>query len=302
MDRRLHQFLAVAEMGNLSQAAEALGVSQPTISVNIRKLEEEHQVALFERSSRGVVLTDYGAVLFDHVRTMARLADSARAEIQALRSNKEHGLRIGCGFAWWPFPLRQVVAGFRADNPDLSVLVDVSNSLDGLRKLLAGDITMFIGTEVNNLKSNLGIRFAPLFSAPHAFFAREDHPLAGRPCARRDVEDFEKLDVVPIEPSHLGIVLPGGSSGGALTPNTRRATLSSNSMTVCLDLLHASDATLGYPRSLEDFFAAHGIFPLDVREGDFPELIGIYHLDIASHAARLDDLQSRIADVLSTSE
>lgn len=298
MDRRLRQFLAVAETGNVSQAAEALRVSQPTISVNIRKLEEEHKVMLFKRSSRGVELTQYGAVLYDHARAMARLDDSARSEIRAMRSNREYGLRIGCGFAWWPFPLREVVAGFRSDNPDLSVLVDVSNSLDGLRKLLAGDIAAFVGTEVKNLKTNLGVVFAPLFMAPHAVFAREDHPLSGGPCSRLDVARFERLDVVPIETSHLGIVFPVGSAASDRAQGSRRPTLSSNSMTVCIDLLHDSDATLGYPRILENYFAAHRIFPLAVTEGDSTELIGVYHLKEGSRDAHLKDLQRRIAGAL----
>ena len=302
MDRRLQQFLAVAETGNVSRAAKALNVSQPTVSVNLRRLEEEHQVPLFKRSSRGVVLTEFGAVLYDHVRAMARLDLHSRAEIQAMRANREHGLRIGCGFAWWRFPLRDVVAGFRTDNPDLSVLVDVSNSLDGLRKLLAGDTALFLGTEVKNLKPDLSVRFTPLFTAPHTFFARENHPLAGHLCSRADIDRFERMDVVPVEASHIGLVNPGGTSATGQTATSLRPVLSSSSMTVCIDLLNDSDAILGYPRSLASHFAVHGIIPLNLREGDFSEVVGLYHLDERARDLRLQDMQERIERVLDQSD
>ena len=293
MDKRLTQFLAVAESGSLSRAAEALGVSQPTISVNLRRLEDEHGVTLFERSSRGVVLTEFGQILHDHVRAMKRLDLHARAEIRARRSNREHGLRIGCGYAWWQFPLRDVIDGFRRDNPERSVLVDVSSSLDGLRKILSGDIALFLGTEVEALKPELAVDFTPLFKAKHAFFAREDHPLAGRSCSRSDINQYEGLDVVPIETSHFAIVDPMRDS----TNDQRKisaAVLSSNSMTVCIDFLSRSNATLGYPRALEAYLAGHGIFPLDVAEEDTWETVGIYRLREKRHTRALRSFLTQI--------
>ncbi len=298
MDRRLQQFLAVAETGNLSRAAEMLKVSQPTISVNLRKLEEDHGVAFFERSSRGVVLTAFGTILFDHVRAMDRLENHARAEIRALRSKTEHGLRIGCGFAWWPFLLRDVVDGFRHDNPGRSILVDISNSLDGLRKILAGDIALFLGTEVKNLKPELAVRFNPLFQARHAVFAREFHPVAGQTCSRADLDRFERMDVVPVETSHLAIVDPAHSVKTGDLASLPRAVLSSNSMSVCIDLLKNSNATLGYPRTLEGYFAQHRIFPLDLEDGDGSETIGLYHLEEKAQAPLFRSLTTRIENAL----
>ncbi len=93
MDRRLRQFLAVAETGNVSAAAESLHVSQPTVSVNMRRLEEEHGVQFFKRSSRGVQLTDFGKVLYEHVKVMARLDDHAAAEIRILKASRQKAVK-----------------------------------------------------------------------------------------------------------------------------------------------------------------------------------------------------------------
>lgn len=63
MDKVLVQFLAVAEEGSISGAATSLLVTQPTLTFNLKKLEQTLGVALFERSSRGVTLTRYGETL-----------------------------------------------------------------------------------------------------------------------------------------------------------------------------------------------------------------------------------------------
>jgi DNA-binding transcriptional LysR family regulator len=122
----LRQFLAVAETGNVSLAAEAMNVSQPTVSVNLRKLEEAHGVALFRRSSRGVVLTDYGRILYEHARVMARLDAHAAAEIQARKLLDRPSLKIGCGHAWWPLFVRQTVRRVSPREPRYGVCMSKS--------------------------------------------------------------------------------------------------------------------------------------------------------------------------------
>ena len=230
--------------------------------MNLRRLEDDHGVSLFERSSRGVVLTEFGQVLYDHACAMKRLDDHARAEIRARRSNREHGLRVGCGYAWWTVPMRGAVEAFRRDAPDRSVLIDVSNSLDGLRKVLSGDIALFLGTKLDTLKPELAVRFEPLFTARHAYFARADHPLAGSPCTLAEIACFERLDVVPVETGHLAIVNPDRSDTIRDMTGAPPCTLSTNSMTVCVDLLVSNDAILGYPRALAGYLAHQGVVPL----------------------------------------
>ena len=62
-------FYAVANTGNISKAAKELYISQPAISKSVQKLEENIGVKLFERSSRGVVLTSEGELLYTHVKS-----------------------------------------------------------------------------------------------------------------------------------------------------------------------------------------------------------------------------------------
>lgn len=84
--RQLRYFIAVAEAGSFSRAAEVLHVSQPPLSVQIKALEDEIGVRLLERSTRGVALTHAGAAFFEEVRgALARLEHAKSAATRAHR-------------------------------------------------------------------------------------------------------------------------------------------------------------------------------------------------------------------------
>ena len=84
----LLHFLAVAEKGSLSAAAQAQNISQPAMSKRIRALEDELQVKLFERLPRGVVLTVFGESLAEHARRIRANVFHADADMDALRGGR----------------------------------------------------------------------------------------------------------------------------------------------------------------------------------------------------------------------
>ena len=280
MDRRLRQFLAVAETGNVSLAAQAMNVSQPTVSVNIRKLEETHGVALFQRSSRGVVLTDYGRILYEHARVMARLEAHASGEIRARKLLDRPSLKIGCGHAWWPLFVRQTVDAFRRENPDTLLHVEICSSFDGLRHLMSGDVHCFVGTRVSAISAGLDFAFERFFEVEDAYFVRFGHPLAGRTVLRRDLAPFPRLDVAPLVNRHLGIV---DAPTGVKEPDWShplRTPLSTNSVIAGLDLLKDSDAYLVYPVSVKPEFREADVTVLDVKDRPRDKVvIGAYTLN-----------------------
>ena len=279
MDRRLKQFLAVAETGNVSAAADALNVSQPTVSVNMRKLEAEHGVPLFTRSSRGVVLTEFGKVLYEHVRVMARLDSHATAEIRALKLANRPSLKIACGFTWWQLFVRDAIRACAQDHPDAAIHVDLCSSLDGLRHLMSGDVSCFIGTKVENLANGMSFDFEPLLDVEDAYFARAGHPLCGRTITRKHLASFPRLDVAPFVNRHFGIAEPARKTRAGLWGEDTRAQLSTNSMTSGIAMLKDSDAFLLYPLLTRDYFASQGIQKLSVSDRSTHKVqIGTYTL------------------------
>ncbi len=279
MDRKLKQFLVVAETGNVSLAAEVMNVSQPTVSVNLRRLEEEHGVPLFTRSSRGVVLTEFGRVLYEHVRVMARLNEHAEAELRAMRQGSRPTLKVACGFTWWELCVRKSIKDFSVSHPDIAVHVDISSSYDGLRDLLSGDTAIFVGTKVLHLNDPTTFRFERLITVEDGFFARENHPLQGKDIIQADLVKYPRVNVAPVVNRHLGIV----DKSAPLTDHDHLsngpAQYTSNSMTSGISLLQDSDAYLIYPMATDDYLRTHGIRMLRVVDQPKQNIeIGIYTL------------------------
>ncbi len=81
---QLSYFLAIVEAGSLSGAAQSLGVAQPALSQHIANLEQELDVALLERSSRGVSTTPAGDLLYEHARTIVRQIERAETDVRHL--------------------------------------------------------------------------------------------------------------------------------------------------------------------------------------------------------------------------
>ncbi|MFO0589552.1 MAG: LysR family transcriptional regulator [Polyangiaceae bacterium] len=78
---QIRYFVAVAEEGHLSRAAERLHVSQPPLTRSIRGLEDELGTPLFERTPRGMRLLPAGATFLDHARGILRAVDAAREAV-----------------------------------------------------------------------------------------------------------------------------------------------------------------------------------------------------------------------------
>ena len=92
---QLRSFVAVAEAGHLTRAAEKLHVSQPAVSAQIKALEDELDLALFERTSSGMVLTSAGERLLADAEKVLAAAQAMRNEAKALKGEVAGKVRVG---------------------------------------------------------------------------------------------------------------------------------------------------------------------------------------------------------------
>ena len=92
---QLRSFVAVAEAGHLTRAAEKLHVSQPAVSAQIKALEDELELALFERTSSGMVLTSAGQRLLVDAERVLAAAQAMRSEAKALKGEVAGKARVG---------------------------------------------------------------------------------------------------------------------------------------------------------------------------------------------------------------
>jgi DNA-binding transcriptional LysR family regulator len=139
--RHLRYFVAVAEEGHITRAAERLGIQQPPLSQQIRGLERELDAQLFHRRPRGVELTDAGRALFADARTILALVDRAVTTVRQTAQGKRG--RIAVGFTssspFHPFVPR-VIRAFREAYPAVSLTLEENGTADLVQALRTGRI------------------------------------------------------------------------------------------------------------------------------------------------------------------
>lgn len=126
-------FHAVARAGSFTRAAEALALSQPTLSSQVRLLEERHDAALFDRKGRGVALTPLGQKLLDITTRLFAAEEEARALLEGVRTVRQGHLRLAADSATHAMPL---LARMRDRAPGLTFSLRIGNSSTVLDDLL----------------------------------------------------------------------------------------------------------------------------------------------------------------------
>src|SRR5713226_6686637 len=135
--RHLRYFVAVAEEGHVTRAAQRLGIQQPPLSQQIRSLEAELQVQLFRRKPRGVELTQAGQALFAEAQAILRQVD--HAVTAARRTARGEAGRIGLGFtssaSFHPF-VPQAIRDYRETHPLVALSLEESGTGELVAALL----------------------------------------------------------------------------------------------------------------------------------------------------------------------
>ena len=211
--RVLEYFLALAREGSVSAAAEALHISQPTLSRQLMDLERELGCTLFERGRRGITLTEDGMLLRRRASEIVGLAQITRNELLANRGVCEGEVRIGCAETRAMDLLAAVMRDFRAEHPAVTFVVSSDLAEATAEKLERGLVDFGLVMRVNDA---WGMRSVALPSHERAcVIMPEDHPLAAHGSV-----GFDDLADVPLlvpssyrESGILGGELPRADGG-----------------------------------------------------------------------------------------
>jgi LysR family hca operon transcriptional activator len=247
--RHLRYFVAVAEARSLKLAAEEkLNTTQPSLSRQIRDLEDEVGTPLFIRGAKGVELTPAGRVFLDHARVMLSQAEaavqSARQIAHPTIPSLSMGFMIGHDTTWLPGALKLI----RNELPNIHVVISTQNSPQLAAAILHG------GIDVAFLRREDGtddIEFRTLIEEQFKVFLPSEHPLAAKkkitlqeiarerfisvsgtalsisgkqPALRRTIDRFLRENGIEIRPSYEvdnlgGVMSLIASTGGvALLP------------------------------------------------------------------------------------
>ena len=152
MDMRTMQYyLAVVREGTISAAAEALHVAQPSLSRQMKELELELGVSLFERGNRRIALTEEGRVLRRRAEEMVRLMQMTKDEIAQIKNRISGTVRIGAGESASFHYLARAAAGIAGEHPEIRFHITSGDTQDLMDELNNGLIDFaVIFTEVEH--------------------------------------------------------------------------------------------------------------------------------------------------------
>ncbi len=173
----LKYIVAVAREKHFGKGADACHVSQPTLSVAIKKLEEELQVKLFERNASEITVTPLGEEIIRQAQSVLEQAESIREIARRGKDPLAGALRLGVIYTIGPYLLPDLVRQTIATMPQMPLMLEENFTVKLLEELRNGEIDCAILAEPFP-DTNLAI--APLYDEPFMAAVPSAHPLAAR--------------------------------------------------------------------------------------------------------------------------
>lgn len=165
-------FYTVARLGSMSKAAEALYISQPALSKSIAKLEEGLSTKLFDRTSKGVSLTEEGIILYEHIKNAFDTIGKGEEEIKRIGELGIGQLRIGVSTSLCKHILLDYLQGYIIENPHIKVTIDCHSTVNTMKLLQDGKIDLGLICETDIPK---GYSYLPLTDIHDIFVASDSY-------------------------------------------------------------------------------------------------------------------------------
>lgn len=192
--KQLRAFVATVKLGTLSRAAEALYLSQPSVSLQLQALERELGATLLERRRRRINLTDAGEALYELARPLVEGWDNLdrdfQARVQGLTAGK---LTIAAGTSTIQYLLPELVRRYRERHPAVHLQLANVTGKDGMAMLREDKADFAVGSMLDVPRD---IAWAPVRQYDPMLILPPGHPLA------------EKTEVALADLSPYGLILP----------------------------------------------------------------------------------------------
>lgn len=175
--RQLEYFLAVAELRHFGRAAQSCNISQPTLSHQLRALEQRLGVILIDRGSNLPELTPVGREIAERAkRAMLEISDIRKLATRS-RDHLAGIVRFGVTPTLGPYLMPAIIGALNAEQPDLRLYIREGIPAEQARDLVAGRLDMLVGPQPI---AGEDLEILPLFNEPLSVVAPDHHPLVGK--------------------------------------------------------------------------------------------------------------------------
>ncbi|MBO0695776.1 MAG: LysR family transcriptional regulator [Verrucomicrobia bacterium] len=175
--RHLRYFLAVAEAGSFSRAADRLGISQPSVSQQMRDLETDLRVPLFQRRGKRILLTPRGLIFQEHARAILHQLENFLQELNSEPGELRGALRLGVIPALNVPLVPQLLGLFTTDHPAISIAVEEISSTEIETALEEGRMDVGLGFLTHHSPN---LRYERLCTDQFTLIVARNHAWANR--------------------------------------------------------------------------------------------------------------------------
>ncbi len=266
--KQLRYLVGIADEQHVGRAAERLHVTQPALSQQLRKLEEEVGSPLFERHHRGMRLTLAGQVMLKHSRQILEQIEEARNEIDSLSDTSECLIRIGTIQSMNFHLIPMAISTLQERSPNIHVRVsELSGSLleDSIAK---EDLDFGIGF-LPTLRDDLITEH--LFSEKFLLIVNRSHPLAGQ-----DAIDFKQLHGQPMALLTERFISRRLFDSAALRASIRpRVKVETNTTASLLLIARVSQLAVVLPKAAVPEWILHEVATLTLKNPSLQRSVGL---------------------------
>lgn len=200
----LRMFLAIAEESSISSAADLLRMSQPALSRNLKKLEQDLGVTLFTREARGIKLTPEDAFVRERAQAIVAMADRMERELHTVHSRLTGSVAIGCAETLSMTFLAERIAAFRIAHPDVRFDIRTMGAAQAKLLMEQGKLDMALLFEPVDMDRYDYVRMES--NDRWGALMRSNHPLASKPFIRPKDLDGQAL-ILPDRDAVRGLVM-----------------------------------------------------------------------------------------------
>ena len=194
---QLHYVLAVAEHQNFTKAAQKVFVTQPTLSMQIQKLEEELDVLIFDRSKKPIELTETGRKIVQQARNIVNESDRIKDIVDQQKGFVGGLFRLGVIPTIMPTLLPMFLNNFIKKYPKVKLKIEELHTEAIIEKLQDGHLDAAIAATPLELQ---GIKEQPLYYEPFVAYVPSGHRLYSKD--KIEVEDLDLNDILLLEDGH----------------------------------------------------------------------------------------------------
>ncbi|MGH1542202.1 MAG: LysR substrate-binding domain-containing protein [Arenicella sp.] len=174
--RQLQIFLVAAEHESFAQAAQILYLTQPAVSMQMKRLAEMVGVALFSKEGRNLRLTRAGHKFVPYVRQITQTLREAGEELDAIKGMRKGKVKIGMVTTTQYFSPR-LTAEFKKQHPEIELDIAIANRRNIINKLESNEIDLAI---MGRTPKRLEVAVEEFYEHPYVVIASPAHPLAGQ--------------------------------------------------------------------------------------------------------------------------